>query len=87
MIHGSIYINDRPIIQWQAVRRTNVHSAVLEPDDVSVYECRVSRLDRGSRVRTTGPAWEDTLTHRYGDGAEYLAARILIASQAGREDE
>lgn len=80
MIHGSININGRPIVHWQAIRRTNVHAAVLEPDDVSVYECRLVRAD-GSHT------WEDTLTHRYGDGAEYLASRILIASQAGREDE
>lgn len=80
-LHGTIQVNDTVIGTWWAMRcrRLDLTRADIN-DEVSDYVCQV-HMDaaRGSRL---GTLWRGTVTHRYGDGALVLAAKILAKAVA-----
>lgn len=69
-LHGSIEINHQLIGYWSAVRRSA--KTQQTPDAVNVYDCEVHSSWNGEIYLR-----RFEVTHRYGDGAVALAARVL----------
>lgn len=77
-LHGDIRVNGHFLGDWSAQRVSNVDDAVLDPDTVSEYRCRVLTRDIDK---------EFYVNHRYGDGPVVLATKVLAGAghhQAGR---
>ncbi len=70
-LHGDIRVNGYLLGEWSAQRMSNVDDAVLDPDTVSEYRCRVLTRE-GDR--------EFFVQHRYGDGSVVLATKVLAAA-------
>ena len=67
-LHGEIKINHQVLGYWSAQRVTNTTGAPTD-DMISEYKCTVSM--------NHAPEIVFYLTHRYGDGAHILAAKVL----------
>lgn len=74
MLHGDIRVNGQHLGEWKAERASHIDEAP-GPDDVVVYACeaRIVSTPQGN------PAVLERfdVTHRFGDGALALAARVL----------
>lgn len=75
-LHGLIAMNGTPIGAWTAVRREKLDDAP-HPDTVYTYDCDVEMdsiaLGGSRRVKVV-------VTHRYGDGALALVAKLTTAA-------
>lgn len=72
-LHGDIQVNGHLLGEWSAQRVSNVDDAVLDPDTVSEYRCRVLTRDIDK---------EFYVNHRYGDGPVVLATKVLAVGCA-----
>lgn len=68
-LHGDIRVNNQKIGEWAAQRTTDIATRPYD-DDVNTYKCFVAVHDK---VRSF------EVQHRYGDGPEALAAKVLGA--------
>ena len=73
-LHGTIEVNDMVLGHWSAQRCSHLDR---EPEamDVVEYACEAhlhSTLQGNPQVD-----WKGNVTHRFGDGALALAARVL----------
>lgn len=69
-LHGDIRVNNTKIGEWAAQRTTNPETRPWD-DDVNTYRCFVAIHDKVRRFE---------VQHRYGDGAQALAAKVLGAT-------
>jgi hypothetical protein len=77
-LHGELKVNGRVIAEWSA-RRVN---GGIQPDDVNLYDWFYTENPR-SWTKSGGKIWAGgNLSHRYGDGAHVLAAKVLQAAHA-----
>jgi hypothetical protein len=77
-LHGELKVNDRVIAEWSA-RRVN---GGIAPDDINLYDWFYTENPQ-STTKRAGRIWAGgNLSHRYGDGAAVLAAKVLQAARA-----
>lgn len=84
-LHGEIRVNGMTIGEWSAQRRSDQYE--VHADSQVVYDCMV----RQDSTLEGNPAVLErfTLTHRFGDGALVLVAKVLqrgVDNAAARED-
>jgi len=69
MLHTTLKINSNAIASFTAVRITNTHAPVIDPDDVSTY--KVEFFDPGAGEI------KGEVQHRYGDGGWKLLQKAI----------